>query len=916
MKEQITVKIKQVLWADNDIGKAYIKVKLLEENERKKELLEKGCCEGLDLSDFIAKGIVKSPAKEDVLILLGEFSTDTRGRFFKVLDSKNGMTQDENILFSFLTSSFISGIPHNVAKEIVLNHANDFEELLSDEKFLKTIHGVGKKRAQILKESFSENNKYFRLFKVTKGLATKNIIDKIVAALMREQNNNGSKSQKISSPALNEEEAFEKAEKLIKEDPYVLIKFVDGIGFAKADKLASSLGYVGAHKVRVGGSFSETLRLASENEGHVFLKKDTLKERAKDVLFPLSKMKEYFYFSVLKQKEVPFLLDEWESLAISKLSVYKLKDLLFSWLNAFRISDYNEKEEIFKNLSKKYRLSALDIDFLDTYCVDVFEYEKVFEQVLEAEIEKETVVADGEEKDDIYQKILYDKEVFIKDKLLAIKNNNFFARTFNQISDEEIALAIERFEQEESEKSGNIIRLGKEQIEAEKKCCKESISIITGGPGRGKTATIKILLDILLSTKKIIREDIKLLAPTGRAASRMKEAVGSLPHLEIDSFESETIHRFNLRKEDGFSSLPRVLILDEFSMADIHLFYSFLKKISTDSIIFLIGDIDQLPSIGAGTILKSLIDSEQFPVARLIKCYRNEGSIIENVISVNKGKTLKSFVFDNHTKGLLFESSKEAEILNTIYNKFKSFADKTSPKDVCIITSRRKGTFSSAVELNRFIQEKINPVKKIFDGYGMKEDEIKIFVDDRLVSFRTGDRVIHTKNNYEQKVLKPKVFSNIDEKQTLYSAQTLLSSQSFNFNHVIEDNFYQISEGCFNGETGTVIHTDIFSKTLIVLFDDGKVSTYGLADLFYLDLAYAITTHKSQGSEYANVIFLCFSGDFILLERNLIYTAISRAKKNLFLIIDPKYMNLGIQTVKDCYRLSKLSERLKVSGSI
>lgn len=389
---------------------------------------------------------------------------------------------------------------------------------------------------------------------------------------------------------------------------------------------------------------------------------------------------------------------------------------------------------------------------------------------------------------------------------------------------------IDKFE----EMSG--IKLHEKQREAVSNSLNSGVHVITGGPGTGKTTIIKCILHIL----KFLKLSYQLCAPTGRAAKRMGEATGE---------EAKTIHRLlDLDFKDGKgyftynenTKIPAdVVIVDEVSMVDEYVFSSLVKALQDGATLILVGDKDQLASVGAGNVLADVIASGLFKITYLDKIYRqSDGSmIIENAHLINHGKMP---VLDNRAKDFFFvdksdptEVKEEVEALVT--TRLPKYL-KCEQTDVQVLCPMKKGV-AGVISLNAAIRDSLNPKKDSADDIKCGE-----------YTFREGDKIMQTVNNYEQEW-----FEEVDGR-------------------------IRRGAGVFNGDTGFIESIDRQNMKFNVRFDDNKVSEYSLSDIDQIIPAYAVSVHKSQGSEFKAVVVALSQGNYFIMTRNLLYTAVTRAK--------------------------------------
>ena len=413
--------------------------------------------------------------------------------------------------------------------------------------------------------------------------------------------------------------------------------------------------------------------------------------------------------------------------------------------------------------------------------------------------------------------------------------------------------------------------LDEHQVEAVKEAVRNGVLVITGGPGTGKTTTINTIIKYF----ELEGMDIFLAAPTGRAAKRMSETTG---------FEARTIHRMlelngGVEGNAGFERNEQnpletdVIIIDEMSMVDISLMYSLLKAIIAGTRLILVGDVNQLPSVGPGNVLKDIIDSKLFHTVMLTKIFRQASTsdIIVNAHKINRGEPVE---LDNKSMDFFFLKRYDADkiinvTLQLILQKLPKFVG-ASMMDIQVLTPMRKGLLG-VERLNTVLQMYLNPPDK-----RKKEKE------HGTTLFREGDKVMQIKNNYQLEwEIRSKYGLCIDK-----------------------------GTGVFNGDTGIIEEINDFAETVTVCFDEGRMVEYPYKLLEELELAYAVTIHKSQGSEYPAVVIPLLSGPRMLMNRNLLYTAVTRAKKCVTIVGNDTTFEQMIANNSQLKRYSGLCDRL------
>ncbi len=423
--------------------------------------------------------------------------------------------------------------------------------------------------------------------------------------------------------------------------------------------------------------------------------------------------------------------------------------------------------------------------------------------------------------------ILYHKEKEIAKKLIQLMN-----ATSNNIP-VDIDENIKEYQQIHK------IALDEKQIEAIKNSLMYGVSVVTGGPGTGKTTIIKAIISMLNKLGK----SYKLCAPTGRAAKRLSESTG---------MPSSTIHRaLHLALNDETSKFvynetedldEDVIIVDEVSMCDVFVMHSLLLALKKDARVIFVGDKDQLPSVGAGNVLSDMISSQVIPVSYLSRIYRQgEKSMISyNAHEINNGKMI---ALDNKSTDFFFQSADIPQtaldiVVDMVNNRLPKYFN-VSVDEIQVLAPSKKGIVGID-NINKVLQDAINPIGP--DG---------IQIQYGANNFRVGDRIIHIKNDYEL------TYSNLTGKS---------------------------GTGVFNGEMGKIIDINPELPTITVQFDDEKLAIYGRKEFEEIQLAYAVTVHKSQGSEFKIVVFVAEENNPMLATRNLLYTGITRGKQAVVIV--------------------------------
>lgn len=419
------------------------------------------------------------------------------------------------------------------------------------------------------------------------------------------------------------------------------------------------------------------------------------------------------------------------------------------------------------------------------------------------------------------------------------------------------------------------IELEEQQRIAVTEAAGNGLLIITGGPGTGKTTIINAIIKFFESEGM----DILLAAPTGRAAKRMTETTGyeaKTIHrlLELSKLNEDQENKFSFERNESNPLETDVLIIDEMSMVDISLMHALLKAITVGTRLILVGDVNQLPSVGPGNVLRDVIDSHSFNVVKLSKIFRQaaDSDIIVNAHKINDGEHIR---LDNKSRDFFFLKREDSNVIaavmiNLIKNKLPNYVNAT-PFDIQVLTPMRKGELG-VERLNQILQQALNPPSK-----DKKEKEYHETI------FREGDKVMQVKNNY----------------QVTWEIRSRFGIVT------------QTGTGVFNGDAGVIKEINLFSEHLIVEFDDNRLVDYGFSQLDELELAYAVTIHKSQGSEYPAVILPILDGPRLLFNRNLLYTAVTRAKNCVTIVGSDTMLQFMIDNKNEQSRYSGLCQRIR-----
>ena len=715
--------------------------------------------------------VLKGVSEEDELTCVGSFPVVTQGasvelegnftqhpvygKQFQAVRLTEKMPEDALAMERYLGSGAIKGIGAALAGRIVRHFGDDTFQIVENEpERLSEVKGISEKKAREIAMQIAEKSDMRKamMFLQKYGISL-NLGAKIY--------------QKYGDSVYS----------VLQENPYRLADDISGVGFKIADEIAYRIGIHTDSDYRIKSGMVYTL-LQATGEGHVYLPKDELFQRAAELLgVDSSYMEKHLVDLAMDRKIVQ--KEQGDQILIYPAQYYYLE------LNTARM------------------LRELDI-----FCP---EDEKIVERRI-VQIEKET----GTVLDEMQKKAV-------------------------------------------QEAAGH------------------GLLILTGGPGTGKTTTINAIIRYFEGEGA----EIRLAAPTGRAAKRMTEATGyeaqtihrllELSGMPEDDREGQPIH-FERNAENPLET--DVIIIDEMSMVYIHLIHSLLMAVTAGTRLILVGDENQLPSVGPGNVLRDIIRSGQFPVVELKKIFRqaSESDIVVNAHKINKGEQVE---INNKSRDFFFLKRYDADIIirvviALIQEKLPKYVE-AKPFEIQVLTPMRKGLLG-VERLNQILQRYLNP-----PGASKKEKEIGQGL------FREGDKVMQVRNNYQLEW----------EIRGRYGIPI------------------EKGVGVFNGDTGIIKTINEFAETAEVEFEDGRWAEYSFKQLDELELAYAVTIHKSQGSEYPAVIIPLLSGPRMLMNRNLLYTAVTRARKCVTVVGSEETFREMIRNEKQQRRYSSLDRRIQ-----
>lgn len=704
----------------------------------------------------------------------------------------------------FLSNGYIKGIGLKKANAIISMYGNksvDLFETPEGRKKLCRVKGLSSVSIDKALASYSENRKYKDIVMFLNGTGTRHQVEAIY--------------EKYGDGAVS----------ILKKNPYRLQIDLDGFGFARADSIAQASGIKPNSIYRIMAAIKFSIEQAQSNGGHCYLTVEEIRKGVAELLVPAPRCED------VTDRVVNNAMKDWP--------------------------DSKEK------FIKAHKPAQETVDKIQEAVTTRKLINEGISDALSQAITEEVFVNDDGR---IYTKAMYDLESNAARTLAAMTGERSVRFVEPSVIEKTIREVEDRKTKELKENGiGGAFEVTKEQRDAVYLALMHRISIISGGPGRGKTAISEIVAHSFLSAgRRFDKDDIIMLAPTGRAAQRITESTG---------YPAMTAHRAILQmKTSGDRPEGKLVLVDETSMVDIFLLTGILKFARKCNLIF-VGDVDQIASVGPGKVLKDMIDCGKIPCILLKQGHRNSGTIAKNSELINAGMKLREYTYDEH---FVYIPCTAENISDTLIRDYIAKVQQYGIQNVMLCSAMRERGSVSVNKLNRSLQQAFTAGRPQAD-----------FGEGRF--FRVGDRVMQTKNDYTFTVLR---------------------------------NGRQ-SAGIFNGEKGTVAKVTKDEITdeyrLIVLFDDGSIGGYTKATAFNLTLAYATTLHKCQGSEAACMMMAYTYGDYMLLNRSLFYTGETRAKKEFRFYGEEQYrygrmlsaFDIAVGKTNDASRNTALAERIR-----
>jgi exodeoxyribonuclease V alpha subunit len=753
--------------------------------------------------DVLAVGVIPNVTIGMIVTIEGNEENNKYGKQFKISDIINTEADKNAGARRFLSDGYIKGIGPTKANAIIAKYGSESVEMFetaAGRANLASVKGLGKSTIDKAMPSYEQNKKYKGIIMFLNGIGTKNQVERIY--------------EKYGNTAVS----------VLKQNPYRLQMDLDGFGFLRADSLAMACGIKPDSIYRVTAAIKYIIEDSQMMGGHCYLTMDEIRERIAPLLVPMPK------FTDITEKVAENAAAEWPD---SKEKLIKTYDPCAETL--IKLSQTVESRDIINGVLTDALAQAIeDGDFVND---------------------------DGR----IYTKKMYELECDTAKIIAEMCKEN----PVRFVSPKIIESVIENVEKRKTKAaaengSNGEFKVTKEQRDAVYLALMHRISIISGGPGRGKTAISEIVArGFLEAGKQYDKEDILMLAPTGRAAQRITESTG---------YDAMTAHRAILALKRGEDRpIGKLVLVDESSMVDIYLMHNILDYARDCNLIF-VGDVDQIASVGPGKVLRDMINSGKVPCILLKEGHRNSGTIARNSEMINAGFKIDRYVYDEHFTYIPATADNIADLL---VNDYITKVNQYGITNVMLCSAMRERGCVSVKKLNERLQE----------IYTKGHTEAK-FSDSRI--FRVGDRVMQTKNDY-----------------------------SFILMHDGKPRY-----GVFNGEKGTVARITYDAEDedykVVVVFDDGSIGGYTRNTIGNLVLAYATTLHKCQGSEAACMMMAYTFGDYMLLNRSLFYTGETRAKKEFRFYGEEKWkygkmlsaFDIAVSKTEDAERNTALAERI------
>ena len=758
-----------------------------------------------------------------VLSLTGQWKVDAKyGRQFAMETFEETLPATVYGMEKYLGSGLIKGIGPKYAKKIVGQFGADTLNIIEDQPDrLLEIPGIGRARVESIKRSWLEQ------------MEIKNIM-----VFLQSHDVSTSHATKIYKTYGND------SIKVVQENPYRLADDIWGIGFKTADTIAEKMGFGKEKYARLRSGLFYTLNKLSE-DGHCYATRKMLLEKGAELLGVEDGLLAMTLDEMIRTKDV--ITDNIPQDSVHTLSAAQEPDNSGLDESSDQV-DYSLYEQYLSGLDASRNLSGNPSGSA------------------RASSSRDTSVAGNGAKTDTFDPTdpMY-KAVYLPPFYFSETGT---AKRLTSILHAQPSVHVD---------TGNLaqritFRTGMQYDEIQMQAIQEAVTskvlVLTGGPGTGKTTTtLGIITAFADAGAKIL-----LAAPTGRAAKRLSEATGR---------EAKTIHRLlEFKPPEGYQRNEEkplegdVLIVDECSMIDIMLMYNLLKAVPDSMTLILVGDIDQLPSVGAGNVLRDIIESGCVPVVRLKRIFRQaqKSRIIMNAHRINEGQMPD--LSNGRTSDFFFMEEEDPEkAVSTITKLVKENLSRyyhTPASEIQVLTPMQRGVVGAS-NLNQALQEALNPISQqgtpgSYGTFGYGGADSVPFLRHAGMQFRQRDKVMQIRNNYDKEV--------------------------------------------FNGDIGIISFVDTQNRTLIVDFDGRNVS-YDISELDELVLAYATTIHKSQGSEYPIVVMPVLMNHYVMLQRNLIYTGITRAKKILVIVGTRKALSYAVHHVTVTKRNTMLAVRIR-----